>query len=303
MNSKLKTIFTRLVSRGTPAAGICIAVCLTLAFFLDFDTKIGYFASASPFPWIATGIAVLFLIAVAVDAICFLRQKDLADSFAIRPALRVAAAIAAVAFLFWGFTAAGTASAADEGIRRILLYLAAIASLPAAGYYLTVTRGKTGSAGNALSLFLPVAGALLLGVTYFDYFTPINGAVKIPLQLGIVAVLIADLQELRLRIGGTYARPRVAFAVLTSSGMLCIGVSLPVLVATAAGILKFSEYTACAALLLSAGIYQFALGHSLLSSDGSKTISSGEPDGNEGASADEESVDTAQTSDDNSNNE
>lgn len=267
MNSKRNELLTRTVGIAVPVAALTAAVCLTLAFFLDFDKGIGYFASASILPRIAVCIFGAFVLLIAADAIFFLKAEDVSRTDVPRIGVRIAAGLAAASFLFFGFSAAGLASESEAGLYRVLLILAVIFSLPSAEYLLTVLLAKTGTIRQVCSLFVPLFGAALLGMLYFDYFTPINGPVKLPLQIALVAFLFAVLYEIRLLIGKGYARPRAAFALSLICGMLCVGVSVPVLAATFAGILTFSVYTACATPLLCFGIYQFSRSLSLLIPD------------------------------------
>ena len=66
-----------------------------------------------------------------------------------------------------------------------------------------------------LGLFVPPAAVLLISLTYFDFFVPLNSPVKLHFQLSTVLFILFSVYELRALIGKPRPRAYFALAMLT----------------------------------------------------------------------------------------
>lgn len=253
-NSTKKKVFF-IIYIGTLTVSLITAFCLTFAFLNHFDAEVGYFRIGSLPVWIATCLALVgSLLIAAVSASCF-KHKDLADVVPDALSSRICAAICAAVLLVFSVCSFLAVPSCHVKAMRTLLLLRGCMALPAAGYFVCVSIKMRGSVRNGTSFGVLLCVMMILGTSYFDYYTPVNGPVKIPLQLAVVALLIAFLLEVRSLIGNGYARPRCALALSLIAVICTIGASVPLIVAQFTRVIDKPDYALCAVLLLFLGLY------------------------------------------------
>lgn len=242
---------------GTPVVALIAAACLTVSYLTSFDADVGYFASDAVLPRIAAVVALLFAGYIVVLSAAVIKRGGLEipaeDTLPMR-GIAVFAAVVLVGYAVYGFL---TLKQSKTEFIHTLRLLRSLFALLSAGYFACVAGGKKGGLCNAASVCVLFCGILILATTYFDYFTPMNGPVKVPLQFGAICFLISFLFEIRLRIGGGYARPRAAYATALISSLVCVSASVPVIIAQLSGILDRPDYALTSLLLLSLGVYGF----------------------------------------------
>ncbi len=221
----------------------------TVCMLTQFDSAIGYFD-----PALSVTLADLLYFIAAATAIlapCFIRRDTLPSLLCVRfrvaPALLLGVSLAG--FTVVAFITCFPTRATD------LMTIATVLGLLASTYFL-VSAGRSGRYPDWLSLigFLPVFWCLAaIADTYADPFTAMNSPVKLTLHLGLIGFLLILLAELRFRLGKP--APRVALCFLSLGLFFTLNGSLPILIATGAGILHNTLHLLYAAVLLCGGLY------------------------------------------------
>lgn len=249
--------------RATPRLCLYVTLALTLlgtalrtvCFLFCFDTDPGYFSEGI----LPTLSNVLYFAAVVFPLICiFITPKsayprDLITPLRPLPSLGLAGILIAfcVAVLFFAGSSVG--SIAFRGHR--LLTVSTILALFAAAFYI-LSHKRQGRYPDWLSFlgYTPVLWSITtIGDIYFDQYVTMNSPVKISLHLGLLGFMFIALSELRFRVGRSL--PRYATAFWAMGSYACIVGSIPVLVATGAGVLSNLSHLFYAAVLLFAGVY------------------------------------------------
>ena len=166
-------------------AGISVIalVLRTLALFLEMD-EIGYFSNGA--------LSVLTVVLQAVTVIgCivypFFIKKDSIPSPA--PLSVIGKAFALLAALLVAMAAVLLMIAAADTELILLAVVAALALLCGAAYFLLCTKGMNG-AYALLAFGLCLGAVLLISLTYFDLFVPMNAPRKTSLHLCLLALML-----------------------------------------------------------------------------------------------------------------
>lgn len=242
------------------AALTLIGVCLrSIAMLTCFDGQIGYFNNGI-LPILAEALYPAIILA-AVAMICLIPANtlptELTQPYRLPTSLMTGCVLAAFTFigliLFFPTlpkTPTGQ-QIGDFALRATPIILA----LPASLYYFFTLR-RDGRYPDRLSLvgFLPVLwGAACIAETYTDFNAPMNGPVKITLQMGFIGVMLIMVAELRFRLGKP--APRIALALTSIGTFFCLNGSLPLLVAAFAKQFTNPRQIAYAAVLFFVGLY------------------------------------------------
>jgi hypothetical protein len=232
-----KPLFSRLrpCLIGIGALTFLALLLRTLALFLAFDAEIGYLATGA-----AARRSLVYLLyvteifgAVAVFAPLFsVRRDELPTDRA--PLSKVGSVGAGLcAFLFAAAAVFLLTKVSSLPCPALLTVLAAICLAVGAAYFVLHFLDKTDKA-PACGFGVIFASALLLSITYFDRYTPMNAPHKVALHLCLLSVMLFMLYELRALIG----RPMPRALLVTSAicFFLCAAIGVSDLIAFAARI-------------------------------------------------------------------
>ena len=252
--------------RATPRLCLYATLVLTLlgvilrtaCYFFFYDTDPGYFSDGI-LPTISN---VLYFAAIAILTVCvFLTPRSAYSrnlSCPLRPLPTLG--LACVLMVFFAAALLFSMAAADttigSGFRgHKLLTAAGITALLSALFY-ALSHNREGCYPDWLAFlgYAPVLWSIVsIGDIYFDPYVTMNSPTKLSLQLGLLGFMFISLCELRFRVGRFLPRYATAFWAIGSYASL-VG-SIPVLVATGAGILCDLSHLLYAAVLLFAGVY------------------------------------------------
>ncbi len=228
----------------------------TVALLVSFDTTVGYLDPG----FLSTAARACYFVAPAVAIItALLIPKDtLPTELNIRAKTPVAYTTG-VAFVVFAVASLAMTLPAKTMVAPALL------ALPAAGYFL-LSAGRTGRFTPALSAlgFTPILWAMAaIAQTYGDRYTTMNSPIKVALQMGFVGLMFILCAELRFRLGKPL--PRGAVALFGVGIFATLNAALPILLATAFGVLTNTRHLLYAVVLLCTGLYAlFILGCYLL---------------------------------------
>ena len=207
MDFRNKPFPHRIYLLGVVAGTALTTVLRTLALFFDLDS-IGYLDNGA-----LTVLTAVFQVLIAADCILlpfFIKKdtliKDVTPGRASRSLCYVAAAflIAAVALL----------AVRLGNIEQILFaVLALIALLCGTAYLLLCARGL-GGAYALTALGLIFGAVLLISLTYFDLYTPMNAPRKTSLHLCLLSAMLYVLYEMRMVLSRPFPRALTALAAL-----------------------------------------------------------------------------------------
>ena len=222
---------------GVALLAILLTAVRTLALFLAFDAKIGYFVTGAPlaiFLYISEGLAV----ALAV-LLFFLTEKkpEGTEPAPLSPALPVTVGAGASALLSLACACALLATIGQNPAPRALVFLAVICAAIGAGYFVTCAIApfrRVQAETSAIFGFFAILGiALFLAVIYFDRYTQMNAPHKVALQCCFLAAMLTLLMEIRVSLGKGGDRARAAFTAFAA--LLCAAVGISDTVAFLAG--------------------------------------------------------------------
>ncbi|MBQ8254438.1 MAG: hypothetical protein IJY94_02925 [Clostridia bacterium] len=177
----------------------------TLAILFGYDANMRVFKLGSK---VATAsVAALFILSIATItlAICVgklgkmktrVPNSGLADVISTVGGFALAASSVLLLAESWG-------SKIDEaGALRAFTVILVIVSIPTALYFVLGTERRD-RLSTFLSFFPPLWNAACLIRLYFDSETAVNDPVRILLQITLVAVMLALMYELKLKVRGT----------------------------------------------------------------------------------------------------
>jgi hypothetical protein len=177
----------------------------TVAILFGYDARMRVFKLGSQ---VATAsVAALFILAIATItvAVCVgnlgkmrtrVPNSNLADVISAIGGFALAASSILLLIESWKSTI-------DEaGALKFFTVLLVLVSIPTALYFF-VGANKRDRLTTFLSFFPPLWNAVCLIRLYFDSETAINDPVRILLQITLVAVMLALMYELKLKIRGT----------------------------------------------------------------------------------------------------
>ncbi|MBQ9098285.1 MAG: hypothetical protein IJY50_02545 [Clostridia bacterium] len=211
------------------------AVLRTLALCLDLQIDIGYFRAGAVLPtllYVWEGLTLL-----ACLAPLFLIKKD-----ELAPVRGVTSSLTLIGAILAALTFAATAIYLATQMGAIasafpmplaLLLLAVIFLLIGGAYFLLQAMGRLESAGLC-GYGVILAAALLLSVTYFDRYTPMNAPHKVALHVCLLSIMVYMLYELRVLIGRSLPRALCVISAVTFFLTATVGISN--LIAFGAGI-------------------------------------------------------------------
>lgn len=232
-----KPLFSRLrlCLIGIGALTLLAFLLRTLALFLAFDAEIGYFTTN-----IASRRSLVYLLyvietfgaAAAFAPLFSLRRGELPTDRA--PLSKVGSVGAGLCALLFAAAAVFLLTKVSSlPCPALLTVLAAICLAVGAAYFVLQFLGKADKA-PAYGFGVIFASALLLSITYFDRYTPMNAPHKVALHLCLLSVMLFMLYELRALIG----RPMPRALLVTSAicFFLCTVIGASDLIAFAARI-------------------------------------------------------------------
>lgn len=255
-----RRLYPRVCFYLTPALILLGVVLRSVCFLRFFDADVGYFQNGL----LPTLSNALYIVALLFPAVCMaLTPKDslpseLNDRQKAPQALLLGLALTA-------FAVAALITLAPARKNDVLL-APIILGIPAAAYYILSAK-RTGRFPAWLTLlgFTPAVWSIAAAAeTYFDQYTTMNSPVKTSLHLGFMGFMFIVLGELRFRMEHR-TMPRYSAFFLALGSYTCLVGSIPLLLATALGILNNPGHMLYAAVLTCAGLYGLMLLHSVLS--------------------------------------
>jgi hypothetical protein len=244
----------RLCALITAALTLVAVILRTVAMLTSFDADIGYF---DPSAAVTVNHALYFVTAALLVAAALFIPRDALprelDAVPARLPISVLLGLILTAFTVAAFILCVPAA------RSRLVFAPALLGLPTAVYFLlSANRGGRFTDPLGLAGFLPVLWCVSgIAELYFDPFVTMNSPVKVSLQMGLLGFMFIVLFELRFRIGRSL--PRVAVIAWGIGSFACLNASVPLLVATGAGVLDHRLHMLYAAVLLVAGLYGLCL--------------------------------------------
>lgn len=210
-SKKILTVYAAIFAILTLAC----TVVRTYAVVTAYDRSVGYYDASSSLP----GVAVLLsIVAVFLCTLLpfLLGKKETAviDCFDYSPLSRIVSACYTVLVLFCAFyMALGSYYTGNVGATDMVLLAFGVVG---AIYFLLVTAGKVYSrnTNNALFAYAFILFVLIvIGKTYFDYTTPMNGSNKIFFHVALMSVMLYMLTEARFILGNRAPRAYNAAAL------------------------------------------------------------------------------------------
>lgn len=219
----------------------------TLALFLSMDPEVGYFAD---------GALSVLLTVIEVASLAACLALPLLVKAGELP--RGRAPLSLSGLIGTGVSALLFAATAIYLLVRIdyipapvvLCLLAALCLLAGATYFVFEFLGK---GKPALGFGVILAVALLLSITYFDRYTPMNAPHKTALHLCLLSIMLFMLYEVRAAIGRDL--PRALSVTSAIAFLFCATVGVSDLIAFIAGIYTDPLYLMGDLLVLGFAIY------------------------------------------------
>lgn len=237
---------TKLLLKATLALTAAGILLRTLSLYLAFDTGVGYFLTRHALPILTT--ILLAAAPLLAFAFSFLYKKDIA--FAApgndAAAVLVGQGICGVCCFVCAFMVLLRGS--YVGASRPLLLVTFVATILGSLYFLGALLFK--DPGHSLLWFgyaAILAATLLIAITYFDRYTPMNAPHKLDTHIALLSLMLATLFEIGVVIGkGT----RLYVVFLTVATFLCGTIGVSNLLATFGGVFKDPVYLAVDLFLL-----------------------------------------------------
>ena len=214
---------------------VCAIALRTVALTLSFNAKIGYFEKgALPILlYVIEGVAVALCIVFPF----LIKKEDVRE--VVSPASLsdlITAGLCGLLMIAMAVVLFATLPVGENGTSVLLLLyvLDAIFLLAGSAFFLCKFREKQSLSTSLVLGFTTVpALALLLGILYFDLYTPMNAPHKVSLQIALLSIMAALLYELRVTLD--IPRPRAAAAVYGFSAFFCASVGISNTVAFLSG--------------------------------------------------------------------
>lgn len=205
---------------GTLAVALILAVLHALALCLSFDADIGYFRAAAVLPrvlYVAESLGAL----AAFCPLLLIKRDALPKT---QPALSLPALSGAGICGLLSLVLCGVLFSRVATLSPVPVVFAALLLLLGSGYFfLHFWEGsKKSTAPVWCGYALILAALLLLCVTYFDRYTPMNAPHKVAIHLSLLGVMLYVLYELRFLL--SRAQPR-GYAVVAALSFLSTAVS------------------------------------------------------------------------------
>lgn len=248
-----RRVFPRLCFLLTASTALLGVVVRSVCFLCLFEKDIGYFESGI-LPALSDA---LYLVALIIPIVCAsLTPRDalprrLNASGRAIPAVLLGLALAA-------FTTVSLLICFPARRSNTMVAPSLLGLLASTYYFLSARKSDRYPDWLSLLGYLPVFWSITaIGETYFDTYTAMNSPVKLALQFGMMGFMLIALAELRFRVDR--AVPRYSLVFLSIGSYVCLVGSIPVLVATGAGILNHLRHTLFATVLFCAGAYALYL--------------------------------------------
>ena len=241
------TIF-RWVTVGVTAVAVALR---TLCLSLYYEADIGYYTQGNPLPSILFAWILLGTIGFAVFA--FLQKNDRTPlSPYPSKAIGYVAYLPALAFALFAFLTYSALSTEAE-IQRSTLALIGTAALALLYFILFARKIKTPTV-------LAITGCggilwciLILGITYFDPYVPMNAPVKLAMHLGAIGGLLLMMTEIRLCCG--FPKKRLQIFSHATATLFLLTASLPSLIAELVGTLPARDLSYADYVFLTLGCF------------------------------------------------
>lgn len=232
------------------ALTVIAAALRTVALFTAFDAQIGYFR-AGFFAGFVRGLIVAAVALFCTVPFFIKKEETLPRSENAGVPVLVGAGIATVLFAAVGIVLFFVS--AEPTALRVLAALFSLGGTVYFGFVILSPEGR----GNVFAGFAVIlALVLLVLLTYFDRYTPMNAPHKVALHLCLLASALALLGELRENAGIPAPRARLAFSLIAVFLAGTVGVSD--VIAFAARVYTDLTYFFLDLLALGGGVY-FAL--------------------------------------------
>ena len=252
----------RLYLYGVGAVTLTVTLLRSLALCLAFDPQIGYFSAATLGDGFLTGsqYALLVLGALGCCTLPFFIKRDQLPTAAapLSTADNVTATLCGLSMLAVALCTVIQVLGYRSGkvstlpAPAVLMLLAALAATAGAFFFLLQVVERPALA-TPFGYAVIGCAVLLLSVTYFDRYTPMNAPHKVSLHLALLAIMLATLYDIRTRIGR--AMPRVHAIVSAVLFLFGTTASVSNLIAYVAGIYDNALYAVCDLLVLTLAAY------------------------------------------------
>lgn len=230
------------------ALTLCGSILRALALCLQLDPVTGYFAEPAFLPAATLAIQILTVLLCLAPLFLFAKEElptkraPLSMAELIGCAVAVLCCVATAVYLFPRIYALPAPS--------VLVVAAILFLFIAAAFFATCFLGKPAPlCGYGVIL----AAALLLSITYFDRYTPMNAPHKVSVHLCLLSVMAYMLYDIRISI--QRALPRALLAVSGICFSLCATIGVSNLIAFAAGVYDSPLYLLCDLFLIALALY------------------------------------------------
>lgn len=202
----------KIYSLSVLALSLIAAIMRVLAFFTDFDERVGYFNNSNPL--YSTFIALAIITVIWCFSVFFTIPKNVLPEEnrgvgyigGFGAVFSIVASIAAVVVFAKGYTETQT----------VLQLIAAALFLISIGYFLLSVKGdRSQSSVQALfGIALILSLIMMLATVYFDMKVAMNSPIKVMLQLLLLALMLFFVSDIRVLLGRTLARVYLFTALL-----------------------------------------------------------------------------------------
>ena len=255
MNTRFLSFRYTIYWCGVGAVTLLLTLLRSIAFFADYDADIGYFTNAFS---VTLGIPTVLALVGCFSLLLFIKRGELPEEQApLSLAGAVSAGTVAVTLIIVAISV--VVRIAERNADPLLLTAplplmipAACFALLGAPYFLLQLIGKPKLApmfGYAVIL----AAILMLSVTYFDRYTPMNAPHKISVHLSMLAIMAYMLYELRAIL--KQSRPRALTVVSAITLLITAPTGASNLIAYLGNKVDDPLYLSCDLLALAMALY------------------------------------------------
>lgn len=238
-------LFVSFVSTAVLAVIAC--ALRTAALFSAFDRDPGYFRSGALLPILYYALAAVSLVWFASFFLRVKKEPPLPELPCPELSTFCGNAISATAFFVTGILL--ILSARSVSAPLAVPVMAAVLLLLGCAYFLLPLFGKEEGSALLLGGYALIFGsALLLSVTYFDRYTPMNAPHKLAGHLALLSLMLTVLTELRGKLGRRVPRAEAVAAMV--SFFLCFTSGASGLIAFFGGVYRDIVYFAVDLCLL-----------------------------------------------------
>lgn len=248
MNTKSKSLGYRIYLISVVAAFAVALLLRTLSLFLSLD-KLGYFGDGV-LPILTAIVQIAATVGVALYPF-FMKKDTLASDAKLSPVSGITAILAAALL---AASAVFAVIGATES-KQPLLFVGAVLCLLCGIVYFVLRLKNQNGAWALMGFGIILAGVLLISLTYFDLYVPMNAPRKTSLHLALLAMMLYVLYEMRTALSRPMPRALAACSAACSVLTLSMaGANLIYAIANGDGALYVSGNLLALAIGLFAGV-------------------------------------------------